>query len=339
MKDYIITAENIQLLVNDVLKQGWDVVSESKTGVNFNAIKDASELAIKSDSKPSKLSMKDFFFPKTEPLFFYRQSHDGVELVDASPIEKKTLFLGAKPCDAAAIPVLSKVFNWDYKDEFYNKRVENSVVVSLKCNYSDDYCFCTSIGLSQKAEQGSDAMLTEQQDGSYFLHIVTEKGDEFFKTYSQYLKDTQAENNKPVESKYPEPAVKFDQGKVKGWLDANFEHDFWNNLGDVCLGCGQCTFVCPTCHCFDIVDENCNYHEGGRMKNWDSCQLCLFTKHASGHNPRDGQTKRYRQRIQHKFKYYEDKFNEVLCTGCGRCTRGCGVGVDIGGIMESIDKL
>lgn len=103
----------------------------------------------------------------------------------------------------------------------------------------------------------------------------------------------------------------------------------------MCLSCAQCAFVCPVCHCFDIVDEDYSYTEGRRMKNWDGCQFGHFTLHASGHNPRDIQGKRYRQRVNHKFKYYVDKFGEILCTGCGRCSRGCAVSIDIKEIVAN----
>jgi ferredoxin len=126
---------------------------------------------------------------------------------------------------------------------------------------------------------------------------------------------------------------------VKTWLDENFVNEFWSQPGELCLGCAQCTFVCPVCHCFDIVDEKCGYNCGMRVKNWDSCQFGLFTRHASGHNPRDDQEKRYRQRVLHKFKYYQERFGEILCTGCGRCVRGCPVSVDISEVLSEINSF
>jgi ferredoxin len=46
---------------------------------------------------------------------------------------------------------------------------------------------------------------------------------------------------------------------------------------------------------------------------------------------------RYRQRINHKFSIYPLKFGEVLCTGCGRCTRVCHAGQDLVEILAAID--
>ena len=128
-----------------------------------------------------------------------------------------------------------------------------------------------------------------------------------------------------------------DLAKVKAWLEEHFEDRIWEEVATRCIGCGACAFLCPACHCFDIVDEG-SRGEGDPPQNWDACAFGKFTNHASGHNPRDLQNKRYRNRIMHKFKYYDDKFGKTLCTGCGRCVRACPVGIDIEAILErSID--
>ena len=108
--------------------------------------------------------------------------------------------------------------------------------------------------------------------------------------------------------------------KAKDFLAGGFESPEWKNMTLRCLGCGACAFNCPTCHCFDIADEG-NAAGGAGVRNWDACQFGLFSLHASGHNPRDVQPKRQRQRIYHKFKSYPEKFGATLCTGCGNCTR------------------
>jgi ferredoxin len=229
------------------------------------------------------------------------------------------------------------VFNWDYKDDLFNSRYDNSLIIGMSCHYSDEFCFCNDIGGSPENMKGSDVFLKPRADNYYKVTSVTPKGEAFIKEYQKYF-EKDLGKNKPLERK-EEPVKHFDYDKVKTWLDNNFENKFWDNAGEMCLGCAQCAFVCPTCHCFDIVDEQNGSCAGRRAKNWDACQFSLFTKHASGHNPRDNQEKRYRQRISHKFKYYMDKFDEVLCTGCGRCSRGCPVSLDILQIVEEINSL
>ena len=335
MKNFIITKDQLNKLASKLLNDNWSVISPSKDGSKYSKINDAKDLIVDSTFKPTNISMKEYFLPKSETLFFFKRKKDDYELIDLPESDSKAVIFGAKPCDASAIPILSKVFNWDYKDEFFNKRVDNTVIIGMACKYSDENCFCTSVGLSPVSEIGSDIFLIPIDDKKYLVKTVTDKGKEFISTNKNYFED--AENIDAPLNDFPTPEKRFSTENVKEWLDKNFDNNFWMNAGETCLGCAQCAYVCPTCHCFDIVDEDC-YSCGRRVKNWDSCQFELFTKHASGHNPRENQEKRYRQRVSHKFKYYKDRFDELLCTGCGRCTRGCPVSIDIGLILEDINS-
>jgi ferredoxin len=126
---------------------------------------------------------------------------------------------------------------------------------------------------------------------------------------------------------------------LPGWLARNFDHELWKTLALRCHGCGACAAVCSTCHCFDIVDEHDSFGAGARRRNWDFCQSAKFTAHASGHNPRRSQTERFRQRVMHKFSIYPRRFDAILCTGCGRCTRACAAGTNLPEILGRLAEL
>ncbi len=337
MEEKIITKENLVRLSADLVNEGYNVIVPNERGYSLHQLD--SELNLSEKTTLPKNSFKSYVFPKTEPVFYYKKGQRDYQFVDVNLQNVKNIFLAAKPCDAASIDILSKVFNWDYKDEFFDIRADNSVVISMACSTSDEYCFCTSVGLSPTSTKGADILMLPLSSDKYAFRIITDKGKSLIEKYSGYFSEgNPAESDKVLEGiKVPEK--KFDKDKVKEWLDNNFENEFWNGIATTCLACGQCAFSCPVCHCFDIVDEDDNYLTGRRMKNWDSCQFPVFTQHASGHNPRDTQAKRYRQRINHKFKYYVDKFGEVLCTGCGRCSRGCPVSIDIKEIVTEINNL
>ena len=327
----IITREGLDQLVGAWLAQGRRVAGPAKIGddrVMFIPLVAADQLALEGYVHAEN-SIKEFIFPRSEKLYGYTFAGQQVELIDWNVDDAPRLILGARPCDAAALPVLDHVFNWDTKDEFYNRRRAATTIVALACTAHDASCFCTSVGLGPDSEKGADALLLPLEGGGYEVRRVTDKGRTLFEGKTQ-PSDRAAELP-------PGPDKKFDSGQVREYLEKHFESPLWEEATLRCLGCGACAYSCPTCHCFDIVDEG-TAAGGCRVKNWDACQFGMFTLHASGHNPRGGQANRQRQRIQHKFRIYPEKFGETLCTGCGNCTRNCPVALGVMNVLEPIAR-
>lgn len=326
---FTISQLGLSKLVDDWLAMGKRVAGPTQLKrdcVLYVPLKSSQQLLLKGFIRPAN-SIKEFLFPKHEQLFQYRTSTEGFELLEVELPQTEQLIIAARPCDAAALPIVDLVFNWDSPDEFYNRRRELTTVVTLACKEHDEYCFCTSVGLGPAAERGSDVLLLELGEGEYEVRCLTEKG--------RTLMNGRLEESVRQAIVPPGPDKRFDPGHVRQFVHNDFDSPLWKSEGLTCLGCGSCAFNCPTCHCFDIVDEGTT-DAGARVRNWDSCQFATFTQHASGHNPRDNQPSRQRQRISHKFDIYVEKFGEILCTGCGNCSRNCPAGMGVLSVLAEI---
>ncbi len=289
--------------------------------------------------------LKEFFFPPTEPLLHWRQRKNDVELQEVPTKFGPRVLLGVRPCDAAAVEALDKVMGWDYRDELWFGRREATTIVALACSGpADASCFCTTVGLGPDATRGSDLLLVPAP-GGYLAEAATPKGEALLTQHAKRFGDpsaeatAQAQENRAAARAAVGKNLQASPERITKWLGTNFEHPFWKGLALRCHGCGACATLCPTCHCFDIVDEPDRFDHGTRRRNWDTCQTSKFTIHASGHNPRADQNARMRQRVLHKFSIYPQRFQQLLCTGCGRCARGCGGGMDLLQVLTALDRL
>jgi len=293
----------------------------------------------------TKNAPKNFLFPRTEALMRFTRTGKGMVRSDeqqaAGDKQEQSLLFGVRPCDARSFALLDMLFDQEkYKDPYYIDKRAKTTVVAMACVHPPyTTCFCTSVGGNPTDSAGADILLTDLGE-AYLAEFLTPKGEALLSAFGgSPAGEAEAKQKEALAAKAAaEIASRIPAKEVKPILDTHFEDSFWNTLHQKCLACGTCTYLCPTCHCFDISDE-VKGSAGTRIRNWDSCMFPLFTKETSGHNPRPSQKERWRQRVMHKFRYYPDNFQAIACVGCGRCVMACPVNLDIRKVVTDIAKL
>lgn len=260
-----------------------------------------------------------------------------MQLNAAQEESKPAVVIGVRPCDARSLALLDKVFMTDkYTDTQYSRKRANTTIVGLACKDPPTTCFCRSLGGDPFDVNGIDLLMTDISQG-YIMEALTEKGEKLLSHAPQARPPSKRELLEQARIKREARAAVDRELPVKeaeAHLETMFEDDFWDRVAAKCLGCGVCTYVCPTCHCFDITDEVLD-SDGVRVRSWDSCMYPLFTHQASGHNPRKSGKERMRQRVMHKFNYTLKNNDAAFCVGCGRCVQDCPVNLDIREVIKA----
>ena len=280
---------------------------------------------------------KAMFFPPVEEMLRFKKGEEGYKVEELLPGDAEQVIFGIRPCDARALKIIDILFSDTYTDPYYLKRRENTILVGLGCKEPCDTCFCTSMDVSPGECQDVDIFCSDIND-ELLIEAVTEKGEALLSKVSG-LSDAGDEDTSKTKQLGESAREKITGGIETAGLQekmrSNFENrEYWESVSRKCMSCGICTYVCPTCHCFDICDEN-NKKDGKRVRNWDSCKFPLFTRMPM-ENPRHEKWRRIRQRYHHKFEYYPMNFDAIACTGCGRCIRECPVNVDLREVIGGI---
>lgn len=269
----------------------------------------------------TKRSPKDIFFPKVQEMYRYERNGLEVKVEETGQTENIILF-GVRPCDAAAISRLDQVFlEGPYVDSLYARNREHLTIVAVGCGAAGETCFCTSMGINPAAAPEADIELIPG-DGGFNIR-VNSSGEQLL----QGVLPLMDEGVLPLlpglsctlETGYDNVAVEFSE---------RFEDPLWDEIWRPCLGCGICTYLCPTCFCFALCDED-KGEEGVALRHWDSCMFLAYSQMAGGHDPRPHKKERVRNRFMHKLSYFYERYNTDLCVGCGRCVENCPVGVNI----------
>lgn len=298
-----------------------------------------SEGTVWSDALNTAKSPKDLFFPQTEDLMRFKTEGKNIECIDIRSEVEDFVVFGVRACDAKSFDILDRVFLSEPRDSFYAMKREKGIIISVACTRPAETCFCSAFGINA-AEPTGDVSAWKTADALY-LQANTEKGSKLLESLGDIFEDAsdadvaaQKENIAKIMDKLPLKDVSTDAfggGKTKEL----FDHPAWDELSSACLGCGTCTFVCPTCQCYDIKDFNTG-NGVIRYRCWDSCMYSEFTRMAHGNN-RLSQKERFRQRFMHKLVYYPENNDGLFsCVGCGRCLAKCPISMNIVKVMKKI---
>jgi ferredoxin len=281
-------------------------------------------------------SPKEIIYPQSEKMFSCTLSPNEPDHHVYREIKRDyrpRLLVGIRPCDAKAFSLVRVNFdNPEYRDPFWVRAFEATTLFGLACGNPCSTCFCTTSGSSPCDTSGADALLFDCKD-HFLAQILTEKGEAAV-SLCGWTDPGPPDAETRIAAMAKEAGAKIrSRIETAGIAEKTalelYDAPFWDDVAFSCINCGACTYLCPTCWCFDIQDE-ARKMSGVRMRNWDSCMFPLFTLHGSGHNPRGQKVQRVRQRFMHKLKYYVEKYDSgIHCVGCGRCIRACPVNIDI----------
>lgn len=337
---YTLKNEDLQKLLNNWSNASFEVYTPQKNGGQVMLLPFGDdELCLDYINFP--FPVKEFLFKQKEKLFLWNNSNGGVE-VRAAEIytENKSIIFGVRACDAYGIAYTDNFFLDDYTDELYKKNRDATIIVALNCLEVGEDCFCHSMGTGPFATVGYDILFTPLKN-EYLIEVGSVKGQQllelskelFSKADNTLLEEkTDIENN--IADKFK---TRINVNNIASVLQENFNDPLWNQLSKDCVLCTGCTNLCPTCTCFNVVEENTSCDSGCRVRCYDSCQSDSFTRNAGEHNPRNP-VSRVRYRLFDKFKYIEEKFNMKGCSGCGRCIAVCPASINVVSVINELGQ-
>ncbi len=340
---YKIAKENLSALFR-LIAESQELYLPVRTAeqVNFGVWSEDAEVDL--DTLKSVKSPKDAFFPQSENLYTCIKEGKKIQIEPEALKEQKFVVFGMKACDVQGVQVLDKVFLADPLDTFYAARRDHGTIVAMACHEPEESCFCKVFGVDC-AEPAAD-VATWMVEGNLYWKSLTEKGEALTKDVENLLESAGDADEKKVEDE--KAAIRsiveklpYSNLSLEGWngdaLSEKFDSPLWEELYKPCLACGTCTFVCPTCQCYDIKDYNTG-HGVKRYRCWDSCMYSDFTMMAHGNN-RTSQMQRYRQRFMHKLVYFPANNDGMYsCVGCGRCVEKCPASLNIVKVIKAFQK-
>ena len=340
---YKIAKENLSALFQKIA-ESFELYLPVKTAGQTNFAAWNADAEVDLDTLKTVKSAKDAFFPQSEGLYTVKKDGKKMSVEPESLKEQDFVVFGMKACDVKGLEVLDNVFLADPVDTFYAARRDHGTIVAMACHEPEETCFCKVFGVDAAAPASDVAVWTVGED--LYWKAQSEKGEALTERVKELLADADASGEAEVEAEKESihkivEKLPYMNLSLEGWngdaLSEKFDSPVWEELYKPCLACGTCTFVCPTCQCYDIKD----YTAGttvSRYRCWDSCMYSDFTMMAHGNN-RTSQMQRFRQRFMHKLVYYPANNDGMYsCVGCGRCVEKCPQALNIVKVVKAFQN-
>ena len=286
-------------------------------------------------------SAKDLFFPQVENLVSFKVSGKEIEIIENRDVKEDFVLFGVRACDVKSFETLDRVYlEPDAVDTYYAQRRDHATVISLACNEPEETCFCGVFGIDA-ANPLADVTAWIVGEEMIF-RCNTEKGKALMSKIELLVPAQEDDVLKTQDAiraiieKTPHNNLTTELFNEEHMLEI-FNSDKWQSLSESCIGCGTCTYICPTCQCYDIREYDTG-KDVKRFRCWDSCMFSDFTQMSAG-QPRPTQKERFRQRFMHKLVYFPAKNQgEYGCVGCGRCLQKCPINMNIVKVMKTLKE-
>lgn len=346
---YLIEKNKVMTIADELAKEYelFGPLIDKGTGqVFFDRVDSSAEISLTAEIPA--LPPKATVFPQIETIMKYRYDKDTKDAA-IEPVfsEKKKALFGLRPCDLAGMICLDRFFiGQEFVDEVYLEHRKRMFVVTNTCVVPFKQCFCVCTDSGPDAHEGFDLNLTEAGD-YYLVESGSEKGTAMIdklglkKAGDEYKKVKKEIVDKSIS--LFEPIATDNKAwisRVTNRITTGFIKDeVWEYIGNQCFECGACSFVCPSCSCFNIEDHNKFDKSTERLRTWDSCSFEGYSNMAGDHNPRKPVEDRRNKRFFCKLSYSQSKkYLRPGCVGCGRCQWVCPGDIGLPNVVTYIRK-
>ena len=349
MKARIIARAEVLKVVDQLRGMGYEVIapfagrgSDSIFDTVTNENRDQVQLHVPNPYYPAKR----YVFPHMERTMKI-QVGGGEPRFDPTLEAPKRAIFGVRSCDLRGIYHLDRFFiGRDFKDNYVDAKRKNLFLVNFACTDREldigKQCFCMCTDSGPAARENFDLQLLDL--GGDFMAVAGSPAGEALFTAPFYKKCTKAHVERrgavlEKARKELKDATTWFSGAVRYVSAGKVKEKTWQEIGNRCVECGGCTFVCPACTCFTVTDRQLSPNEYERLRLWDACALSGFTRMAGGHNPRkavhDRRNRRFMRKLHH---YFIQRELSVACVGCGRCAVTCHGDIGMPSVVEIIRR-